>query len=57
MQAALKSGGKVVLQGTAISIIPERGYGSSWRIHDVFRFGESIDDTPVSVGRTYARIS
>ena len=56
MQAALKSGGKVVLQGSTISIVPEGGDGSHWKIHDVFRFGESIDDTPVSVGRTYAKI-
>ena len=56
MQAALKSGGKIVLQGTEISIIPEKGDGSNWKIHDVFRFGKSIDDTPVSVGRTYAKI-
>ena len=56
MQAALKSGGRVVLQGNVISILPERGDGSNWKIHDVFRFGESIDDTPVSVGRTYAKI-
>ena len=56
MQAALKSGGRVVLQGNVISIIPERGDESNWKIHDVFRFGKSIDDTPVSVGRTYAKI-
>ncbi len=57
MQAALKSGGRVVLRGTVISIIPERGDGSDWKMHDVFRFGESLDDTPINVGRVYARIS
>ena len=56
MQAALKSGGRVVLQGNVISIITERGDESNWKIHDVFRSGKSIDDTPVSVGRTYAKI-
>ena len=56
IQKALGSGGKVILRGTEIIIAPRKGDGSRWKLHDVFQLGREIDDTPVSVGRTYAKI-
>ena len=56
IRKALGSGGKVVLRGTEIIIAPRKGDGSRWKLHDVFQLGREIDDTPVSVGRTYAKI-
>ncbi len=56
IRKALGSGGKVILRGTEIIIAPRKGDGSRWKLHDVFQLGREIDDTPVSVGRTYAKI-
>ena len=56
IQQALSSGGEVILRGTKIVVIPKKGGGSRWKMHDVFQLGKEIDDTPVSVGRTYAKI-
>ena len=56
IQQALSSGGEVILRGTKIVVIPKKGGGSRWKMHDVFQLGKEIDDTPVSVGRTYVKI-
>ena len=56
IRKALGSGGKVILRGTEIIIAPRKGDGSRWKLHDVFQLGREIDNTPVSVGRTYAKI-
>ena len=56
IRKALGSGGKVILRGTEIIIAPRKGDGSRWKLHDLFQLGREIDDTPVSVGRTYAKI-
>ena len=56
IRKALGSGGKVILRGTEIIIAPRKGDGSRWKLHDVFQLGREIDDTPVSVGRTSAKI-
>ena len=56
IRQALSSGGKVILRGTEIIIAPRKGDGSRWKLHDVFQLGREIDDTTVSVGRTYAKI-
>ena len=56
IRKALGLGGKVILRGTEIIIAPRKGDGSRWKLHDVFQLGREIDDTPVSVGRTYAKI-
>ena len=56
IRKALGSGGEVILRGTEIISAPRKGDGSRWKLHDVFQLGREIDDTPVSVGRTYAKI-